>query len=372
MQIISIVGARPQFIKHAPVSRAMGRYEAANGVNIEDVIVHTGQHYDHAMSEVFFEELEIPKPTVELNVGSAAHGMQTGKMLQLIEKTLVSSEPDLVLIYGDTNSTLAGALAAAKLDIPIAHVEAGLRSFNREMPEEINRLAADHISDLLLAPTQTAMDNLHRENLASRSVNTGDVMLDAVLYNASLATSKSTILADLGLSPGGYAVATLHRASNTSPEKLIAILTVLNDIAANIVPIVFPAHPRTIAVLGQSDVDWEPVERLSIIDPVGYLDMLQLLENAAVAMTDSGGLQKEALFLGTPCVTLREETEWLETVSAGWNILAGSDSEAIREGVETSLASDRAPSQSLEEARSAFGHGRASELIVEALVRLGA
>ena len=302
---------------------------------IENIIVHTGQHYDAAMSDVFFDELEIPRPGIHLEIGSGPHGMQTGRMLEAVEGALQESEPDMVVIYGDTNSTVAGALAAAKMHIPVAHIEAGLRSFNRKMPEEINRIVADHVSDLLLAPTETAMKNLRDENLAERSHNTGDVMLDAVRFNARLAEAGSDVLERLNLQPGEYAVATLHRPANTDAGNLARVLDVFAEIATDRIPVVFPAHPRTVAMLRKHDVEWKKPERLLMIEPVGYLDMLQLLGHARIALTDSGGLQKEALFLETPCVTLRDETEWPETIAAGGNILTGSSGSKVLEAVES-------------------------------------
>jgi len=323
MRIISIVGARPQFVKLAPVSRAMAEHSRTGDVQIEDIIIHTGQHYDSGMSDVFFEELEIPKPAVHLNIGSAGHGAQTGRMLESIELALNEHKPDIVVVYGDTNSTVAGALAAAKLNIPIAHIEAGLRSFNRDMPEEINRIIADHISSILLAPTETAIKNLNSENLGARSFLSGDVMLDAVRFNSAIAEERSDILSDLGVQGTSFAVATLHRPVNTDSSSLISVLNTFNQIASESLPVVFPVHPRTVAMLEASATSWKPVSQLKMIAPVGYIDMLKLVNHAKVVMTDSGGLQKEALFLNTPCVTLREETEWPETVDAGGNILTG-------------------------------------------------
>lgn len=369
MRIVSIVGARPQFVKLAPVSRVMGDIDVTGGVRIEDVIIHTGQHYDAGMSDVFFEQLHIPKPSVHLNVGSGSHGVQTARMLESIEAVLLERKPDMVVIYGDTNSTLAGALAAAKLHIPICHIEAGLRSFNREMPEEINRIVSDHVSNILLAPTETAMKNLSDENLSSRAYLTGDVMLDAVLYNSKLAEQQSTIRADLSLVNTDYAVATLHRPSNTEPEVLRELLETFNKISRDFTPIVFPIHPRTSNVIKDRLVDWKAAEGLKIIEPLGYLDMLDLLGHARFAMTDSGGLQKEALFLGTPCITLREETEWPETVESGGNVLAGAEPERILEAARRwteatrSDATDRGRTDS-----SAFGQGDAATRIVQRIV----
>lgn len=365
MRVVSIVGARPQFVKLAPVSRAMASESVTGAVGIEDLIVHTGQHYDPGMSDVFFDELQIPKPAVHLAIGSGPHGAQTAKMLEAIEKTLAENKPDVVVIYGDTNSTLAGALAAAKMHIPIAHIEAGLRSFNRAMPEEINRIVADHVSDLLLAPTETAMVNLRNENLGEKSQLTGDVMLDAVEFNSRIAEERSSILSDLGLEDGEFSIATLHRPSNTNVEALLPLLNCFNRIANEHIPIVFPAHPRTVAILRESGSSWSASARLKMIDPVGYLDMIKLLKHAKFAMTDSGGLQKEALFLRTPCITLREETEWPETVEVGGNVLVGNSPEKILAAVGQSLQVDsREPSA----ASQPFGDGKAAEGIVRALL----
>ena len=368
MRTVSIVGARPQFIKLAPVSRAM--QDAAGGV-IDDVIIHTGQHYDDAMSQVFFDELEIPKPDMDLAVGSGAHGAQTARMLQLIEEALLDLKPDWVITYGDTNSTAAGSLAAAKLNIPIAHIEAGLRSFNREMPEEVNRIVTDHLSELLFAPTATAVRHLETENLGARTVLSGDVMLDAVNFNLRIAGERSKILEQHDFDEGGYAVATVHRPINTDTDNLGTILTALNSVASEYCPVLFPVHPRTLARIRAEYADWEPAERLRLIEPIGYLDMLQALGSARLALTDSGGLQKEAFFLGTPCLTLREETEWTETIEAGANRLVAIDqlelATAVRERLEQAADRDKIRRQ----AGEIFGHGRAAESIVNSLVQHG-
>ena len=367
MRIVSIVGARPQFVKLAPVSRAMASGEVTGGTSIEDIIVHTGQHYDAGMSDVFFDELEIPKPAIHLGVGSGSHGAQTARMLETIETALQEQRPDWVVIYGDTNSTLAGAVAAAKLHIPIAHIEAGLRSFDRHMPEEVNRLVADHTSDLLFAPTDTAMDNLRNENLIARAVKCGDVMLDAVEFNAILAEQRSDILSTLGLEEGGYAVATVHRPVNTDGDKLLKILGAFNQIAADGLPVVFPAHPRTIGLLEKHHSGWQAHEGLRMIDPVGYLDMLKLLKHARLALTDSGGLQKEALFVNTACITLRDETEWPETVFAGGNVLTGADPDKMLAAVAGELAGKGAEASGTA-SDMPFGDGNAAAAIVRRLV----
>ena len=366
MRIVSVVGARPQFVKLAPVSRAMADRSVIGQRRVEDIIVHTGQHYDRGMSDVFFDELDIPKPSIELAVGSGSHGVQTARMLESLESTFVDVKPDKVVVYGDTNSTVAAALAAAKLNIPIAHVEAGLRSFNRTMPEEINRIVADHVSDQLFAPTQSAMNNLETEDLARRSVNTGDVMLDAVTFNAAIAEARSDVLARVGTGDLAFGVTTIHRPVNTDTDNLISLLSLLNELSTRYMPIVFPMHPRTASILKEKHPRWRPDDRLIIVDPVGYLDMLMLVKQASVVLTDSGGLQKEALFLGTPCVTLREESEWPETVEVGANVLTGADSERIASAVEhwNELAFE-VPN----EGAAAFGDGQAAAAIVRELLR---
>lgn len=318
MKLLAVVGARPQFIKAAAVSRAL---RATPGVR--EVLVHTGQHYDDNMSRVFFEELEIPEPGYHLGVGSGTHGAQTGRMLEAIEQVLLEERPDWVLVYGDTNSTLAGALAAVKLHIPVAHVEAGLRSFNRRMPEEINRVLTDHASDLLFAPTETAVRNLRREGIPGERIHlVGDVMYDAALYYGAKAKRVSRILDRLGLEPKGYVLATVHRAENTDdPARLHAIMGGLVEVAREI-PVVLPLHPRTRVALEREGMLGEVQVYLRLIPPVGYLDMVMLEQNARLIATDSGGVQKEAFFYRVPCVTMRDETEWVELVESGWNRLA--------------------------------------------------
>jgi len=319
LKIVSIVGARPQFIKAAPVSRALRKQ------GLTEVLIHTGQHYDHNMSALFFKELQIPEPDYNLGVGSGPHGWQTAQMLSGIEKVLLDQRPDCVLVYGDTNSTLAGALAAVKLHIAVAHVEAGLRSFSREMPEEHNRVLTDHASDLLFCPTQTAVDHLAAEGVTRGVHLTGDVMYDAVLYNTAIAAARSDVLARLDLTPGRYLLATVHRPQNTDePRALQAILAALGELGERVV---FPAHPRTQGALAR--YGFAAPHNVRVIDAVGYLDMLVLEKQARLILTDSGGVQKEAFLFAVPCVTLREETEWVETVTAGWNILAGADATRI-------------------------------------------
>lgn len=354
MLILSVIGARPQFIKAAPVSRALAQ------AGLVEYVVHTGQHYDRMLSGVFFEELGIRPPDLNLNVGSGKHGQQTAAMLVGLEQAIEHQTPDWVLIYGDTNSTLAGALAAAKLHIPVAHVEAGLRSFNRRMPEEINRIVADSITSLFLVPTTTARANLLREGVPDdRIVRTGDVMYDAALLCRDRAREHSSILKRLQLEHTPYALATIHRAENTDdPERLTAILAGLAQVAATL-KVVLPLHPRTRSKLAALP----PVDSsgLDIIEPVGFLDMVKLEMSAQVIVTDSGGVQKEAFFHRVPCVTLRDETEWVELVELGWNrvvppVSAQAVANAVREARGTRGA-DAAP----------FGDGHASMIIAEAL-----
>ena len=336
---------------------------------ITDQIVHTGQHYDDSMSKVFFEELEIPLPTVNLGIGSASQGAQTARMLETIERFLDGARPDVVIVYGDTNSTLAGALAAAKMQIPVAHVEAGLRSFNRHMPEELNRVVTDHLSQLLCAPTQTAIENLVREGLESRARFTGDVMYDAVLFNVQRARSRSRIHQSLRLEGGDYALATLHRAENTSARELLTLLQALNEAAARYGQIVFPMHPRTAAVLRRDGERWRPAANLLVIDPVGYFDMLALIERANCVLTDSGGLQKEAYFLGCPCITLRNETEWPETLTDDANVIAGNDGARVVELLEVQRRRRIRDEKSVTTG-GPFGDGEAARHVVESVCEL--
>jgi UDP-N-acetylglucosamine 2-epimerase len=369
MKIVSVVGARPQFIKLAPLSRELRSRNGRSDGGIEHVIVHTGQHYDPEMSAVFFRELGIPEATYHLSVGSGTHGYQTSRMLEGIERVLVDERPEMVVVYGDTNSTVAGGLAAVKLHIPVAHVEAGVRSFNRRMPEEINRVATDHIADLLLAPTPTAMDNLRKEGLESRAVWTGDIMLDALVIAKNLAEKHSPVVQRLGLLPRGYGVVTVHRAENTdNSQKLQALLAVFRDIASQWFPLIFPVHPRTAKVIRALFDKASLPPTLRLIEPLGYLDMLQLVRNAHMVLTDSGGLQKEAFFLECPCITLREETEWVETAQAGGNIIAGTDPKRVLEAVATwaeRLA--RAEHRVDANATAFFGGGHSAEQICDAL-----
>jgi len=348
MRIVTIVGARPQFIKAAALSKALR--EAGHC----EFLVHTGQHYDFEMSRIFFDKLDIPDPAVNLEVGSGPHGWQTGQMLIKTEGVLMAQRPDFVLVFGDTNSTLAGALAACKMRIPLGHVEAGLRSFNPEMAEEHNRVVTDRVADLLLCPTRSAVANLEREGVTRGVHLVGDVMFDSVLYNLNLADPQQPILKTLNLIGHPYALATVHRAENTdSPVKLRSIFRALEMIARSGLPVVVPLHPRT-----RQKLESTPIisKRVQLIAPVSCLDMLALERRARVVLTDSGGVQKEAYWAKVPCVTLRNETEWVETVQSGWNVLVGTDSDRIVRAVK-----DARPGS---EVQGAFGDGRAAEKIV--------
>lgn len=340
LKIVTVVGARPQFVKVAPVSRAIVAVARLQQTGIEEILVHTGQHYDHKMSQVFFDELGIAPPAYNLNIGSGPQGAQTGEMLRKCEEVLLEERPDVVLVYGDTNSTLAGALAAAKLHVPVAHVEAGLRSFNRRMPEEVNRVLTDHVSQLLLVPTQTAQRNLSAEGVTQGVHLVGDVMYDAVQQHREVAAQQSRALAELGLQPQTYLMATIHRAENTDdPERLRSIVSAFESLAGQ-KPIVWPLHPRTRKIM--TGLAIHPTNsNIHMIDPAPYLDMLMLVSNAALVLTDSGGLQKEAQWLEVPCVTLRDETEWVETVASGWNCLAGATQEAILQSTVEMLRKQR-------------------------------
>ncbi len=334
MKIVTVLGARPQFIKAAIVSRALRKTSM-----IEEMILHTGQHYDAQMSQVFFDELKIPAADFNLGIGSSGHGDQTGRMLIQIEKILLETKPDGVLVYGDTNSTLAGAVAAAKLGIPISHIEAGLRSFNRSMPEEINRVLTDHASDLLFTPTELASSNLRREGVPNDQIfQVGDVMYDAARWYGARADEESSILDALKVKNGCYVLATIHRAENTdSMERLSVIFDTLSRVSQSY-PVVIPIHPRTRKALEQSELG-NCMATLQMIEPLGYLDMIMLEKNARLVITDSGGVQKEAFFFGVPCVTVRDETEWVELVELGWNRLAPPVSvESQMSQVEAALA----------------------------------
>jgi len=360
LRILTIVGARPQFVKAAAVSRAIAAHNERPGCRrIDERILHTGQHYDANMSQVFFTELGIPAPRHHLNVGSGSHARQTGDILVGVERVIQGERPDVVLVYGDTNSTVAGAMSAAKLRVPVAHVEAGLRSFNRAMPEEINRILTDAMSDLLFCPSRTAFEHLGREGIARGVHVVGDVMYDSVLHHARQSAEQSTLVQRLGLKTGGYALATLHRAENTErADRLQALLTTLSELP---IPVVLPLHPRTRAA--QKPAGPMPGGSLQVIEPVGYLDVLALIRSSRMVLTDSGGMQKEAYWLGRPCVTLREETEWVELVEAGVNRLAGTSRERIV------AASDWAMSCDMPSDTSIYGDGSTGNQIVDLLVR---
>lgn len=333
MKIVSVVGARPQFIKAAAITRRIEEMNSRPGrQKVHHVLVHTGQHYDDNMSKVFFEELEIGQADYDLGVGSGSHGAQTGLMLERIEPVLLQEKPDVVIVYGDTNSTLAGALAAVKLHIPVAHVEAGLRSYNRRMPEEINRIVADRVSDVLFCPTKAAVQNLAREGISDGVHGVGDVMYDCALRYAQKAETRREILARLDLCPQQYALVTIHRAENTDDEdRLLSIFRGLNFIAESGLKTVVPLHPRTRERISVHDLTLNP--RLHLLAPVSYLEMIVLEKNAGVIVTDSGGVQKESYFYKVPCVTLRDETEWPETVESGWNTLVGTEAHRIAAAV---------------------------------------
>lgn len=356
-KVVTIVGARPQFIKAAAVSREILKHPS----KIEEIMVHTGQHYDPNMSQVFFDELEIPAPKYNLEVSGGHHGAMTARMLEGIERILLAEQPDWVLIYGDTNSTLAGALAAAKLHIPVAHVEAGLRSFNMRMPEEVNRILSDRVSTLLLCPTAQAIDNLQREGITQGVDNVGDVMFDVALHYRENARSKSQILNTLGLSENAFVLSTCHRAENTdSPERLSEILRGLAQIAQN-VPVVLPIHPRTRKLIGEYGLEqW--LEPLRVVQPLAFLDMVALEQAAKAIITDSGGVQKEAFFYQVPCITMRDETEWVETVQLGWNQLVGASCSRIVEAFEN------IPNIPAHNQTTPYGDGFASRKIVEKLM----
>jgi len=360
MKIITIVGARPQFIKAAPFSELYRKHDI-------EILVHTGQHYDVFMSDIFFNELNIPKPNYYLGIGSGTHGQQTGRMLEQIEKIIIKEKPDGVLVYGDTNSTLAGALAASKLHVPVFHVEAGLRSYNKYMPEEQNRIITDHISDLLLCPTQTAVKNLAKEGITSGVIYTGDIMYDAVLRNINIARGKyknGVYLNELTnnknkpiLLSKNYYLATIHRAENTdNPKKLKDIFSAFSKLDKLVL---VPLHPRTRKQINTLDIKVN--DNVVIINPVSYLLMLYLIENAYMVMTDSGGLQKEAYFLKTPCTTLRDQTEWIETLENEWNVLCPIDIDIILKNATRDLRCLRYPQP------SPFGDGHAVERIYKAI-----
>ena len=364
MRVITIIGARPQFIKAAPFSEEFRKY------NVE-ILVHTGQHYDVNMSDIFFEELGIPKPDYNLGVGSGSHGLQMGRMLEKIEEIILKEKPDGMLVYGDTNSTLAGALAASKLHIPVFHVEAGLRSYNKLMPEEQNRVLTDHISDLLLCPTETAVNNLKREDITLGVINTGDIMYDAVLRNIEISKKRYSNGAWIDelrnnnykiieIDKKQYYLATIHRAENTDdPNKLRTIINAFEQLDK---PIIMPLHPRTRKLIENQNIS---TKNIIIVKPVGYLLMLYLTLNAYMVLTDSGGLQKEAYFLKTPCTTLRDQTEWVETLQNDWNVLSPIDVNEIIEISNRELKCLKYSQPLL------FGDGNAAEKICNSILNGG-
>ncbi|RPH44203.1 MAG: UDP-N-acetylglucosamine 2-epimerase (non-hydrolyzing) [Burkholderiales bacterium] len=363
-RVVHLVGARPQFPKLGVVLRA--QLAAGDG---EPLVVHTGQHYDPAMSDAFFAELGLPAPVAALGIGSGPHGRQTGRMLEAIEETLLGLRPDAVVVYGDTNSTLAGALAATKLGVPCAHVEAGLRSFDRSMPEELNRVAVDHLCDLLFAPTETARERLLVEGLGERTVLSGDVSAEAVLHAERIAASQSRILETLGLAPRRYAVATLHRAESTRPEVLPGLLHALATAARRLGTLVLPLHPRTTGAIAAIAPGWPETAAAAgvrIVEPLGPLDFLRLTGDASMVLTDSGGVQKEAFLLGVPCVTLRGTTEWVETVDCGANALA-TDAGTVDAAIGRHLAANHDRDALRARALDLYGGGRAGARIAEGI-----
>lgn len=362
MNLLTVVGARPQFIKAASLSRAIARHNEGSGTPITERILHTGQHYDVNMSDVFFDELGIPKPSYHLDIGSGPHGSQTGRMLEKIEALIVRDRPDCLLVYGDTNSTLAAALAASKLHIPLAHVEAGLRSYNRKMPEEVNRVLTDHVSDWLFCPTRAAVDNLQREGITRGVELVGDVMYDGMLHYRQMASR--TVLGRLGVEPGRYILATVHRAENTdNPERLRAIASALEEAGELCGAVVLALHPRTRNMLADHGIALP--RTIHVIEPAPYLEMIALLDSAKAVMTDSGGVQKEAFFLEVPCLTLRDETEWVETVECAANRLVGADPAAAVRSLEQMLDGQWRPDFS----QRPYGAGHAAQAIVSSLTR---
>lgn len=345
MKIITVVGARPQFIKAAAVSNVIRQEH-------EEILVHTGQHYDENMSKIFFEELGIPKPDYNLEVGSGNHGKQTGEMLIKLEEIYLKEKPDMVLVYGDTNSTLAGALCASKLLIPVAHVEAGLRSFNMTMPEEQNRILTDHISKIVFAPTKTAVDNLKNEGITENVYNVGDVMFDAVLNFKKIAVEKENIIKKLDLEGKEYILTTIHRAENTNDkERLTNIVEALNESEQLIV---LPLHPRTRKYIEDYNLSFK--DNVKVIGAVGYLEMIQLEMHAKKIVTDSGGVQKEAFFMKKPCITMRDETEWVETVKSGWNLIVGTNKDKILNAINNFMP--------IRQQENIFGDGKAGSKIL--------
>ena len=359
MKLVTVLGARPQFIKAAAVSRTFRSYPEIN-----EIIVHTGQHYDKNMSEAFFEDLDIPKPNYQLSLGGSTHGAMTGSMMKDIEEILIKEEPDMLMIYGDTNSTIAGALTAAKLHIPVAHVEAGLRSFNMKMPEEINRILTDRISDILFCPTDAAINNLQDEgfdNFNSKVVKNGDVMQDAAIFYAQTSEARSNVIATNNLKGKTFVLCTCHRAENTDdPKRLQSIISALEKIHQT-AEVVLPLHPRTKKKLAEFGIK----PNITLIDPVGYFDMIELLKNCEIVATDSGGLQKEAFFFKKPCLTMRDETEWVELIEHNFNAIVGADEAKIVAAFESRQNFN--PDYNI----NLYGNGKASEVIAQELINFG-
>ncbi len=375
MEVLSVVGARPQFVKLGPICRAIA--VSTRGSRLVHRIIHTGQHYDTGMSDTFFRDLDLPRPDINLGIGSGDHGAQTGRMLAGLEGVFLAHRPDLVVVYGDTNSTLAAGLAAAKLHISVAHVEAGLRSFRKEMPEEVNRVLVDHLSTLLCCPTTTAVHNLTKEGIEqgissdAASVNqpavvlTGDVMKDAVLQNLERAAQRPETLERLGIDDTGYAVATIHRAENTDDVlRLTGIVEALTQLGSEL-PVVVPLHPRTRKALSEMGIRMDG-HSVRWVEPLSYLDMLWLVSKARLVLTDSGGLQKEAYMLGVPCITLRDETEWVELTDTGWNRLAGANPKRILASARALLEAPPSPAS-----ESLYGDGHAAERVLESILAVG-
>ncbi len=357
MKICTVIGARPQFVKAAVVSAEFAKHKSIN-----EVIIHTGQHYDPAMSEIFFRELNVPNEKYNLEIGSGSHGVQTGKMLSSIEKVLQDEAPDYVLIYGDTNSTLAGALCASKLHIPIAHIEAGMRSFNKKMPEEINRIIADHLSEINFCSTKTAMENLKRENLGSTGVLVGDVMYDCSLKVAEFAEKRYDPFAKFTVEKNNYALLTCHRAENTDHrECLTEIVKAVNKISEKMT-VLYPVHPRTGKFINEYGLSFS--NNVKLIAPVGYLEMILLEKHASYILTDSGGVQKEAFFYRVPCITMREETEWVETAALGWNKITGANSKQIIDAF-----ADFTKNRPAKTSAKPYGNGDAASKIVSRLTK---
>ncbi|MCP4124416.1 MAG: UDP-N-acetylglucosamine 2-epimerase (non-hydrolyzing) [Bacteroidetes bacterium] len=357
LRILTVVGARPQFVKAATLSRHIRDYR---GDSVNEKIIHTGQHYDENMSDVFFKQLDIPTPTFQFEVSSATHGAMTGKMLREIESVILEDKPDCLLVYGDTNSTLAGALAAAKLHVPVAHVEAGLRSFNKRMPEEINRIVTDQVSTWLYCPTDTACTNLHNEGITNGIYNVGDIMYDAALYYLNRAENSSTILDFFGLEPKKYILSTIHRVENTNTVERIGEICKGLALLAESWPVVFPVHPRTRKIILHQGLDTH-LGKVAMVDPIPFLDMVILQKYASAILTDSGGIQKEAYFYKTPCITVRDETEWVETLTTGWNKLVSPDAELIAQTVLSAKSPTRAQSP-------VFGTGNTAKQIIDNLL----